>query len=150
MVQEHAQRGRNVIVAIHQVHVVENNDARRAGSGEVSWSSSCSTTSGNAACLRSIRSGFIAATGRKHLERSNQTGPEPGGVAVALVQREPRRGDGGFLHPAREQQRLARPSRGNHDRERSGDNVIHQLEEALPADIVLGSARRTQLCSQER
>ena len=44
------------------------------------------------------------------------------------------------LHPAREQQRLARPSRGNHDRERSGDNVIHQLEEALPADVVLGSA----------
>ena len=93
---------------------------------------------------------LVAATGRKHLERSNQAGPEPGGVAVALVQREPRRGDGGFLHPARQQQRLARPSRGDHDRERSGDNVIQQLEEALPADVVLGSAGRPQLCSQQR
>ena len=91
-----------------------------------------------------------AATGRKHLECGNQAGPEPGGVAVALVQRQPRRGDRGLLHPASQQHRLARPSRGDDDREWSGDDVVQQLEEALPADVVLRSAGRPQLRSQQR
>ena len=106
-----------------------------------SWSSSCSTTSGKAALRRSISTGLIAATGRKHLERSDQAGPELGAVAVALVQREPRRGQGGVLRPTRQQHRLAGPGRGDDDREWSGDDVVQQLEEALPADVVLGSAR---------
>ena len=147
--EEQPERRRDVVAAIHEVHVVENDDARRARPlmelveqlfGDV----------GQGGVSAKYDTGLLAAAGREYIERGDQAGPELGGVFVALVQREPRRRQGGVLRPTRQQHRLAGPGRGDDDRQRGGDEVVQQLEQALPLDVVLGSSGRAQLRSQQR
>ena len=147
--QEQAHRRRDVVVFVHQVDVVENDDARRAGP-QNELVEQLLDHIGQGSVSPQHRDGVFAAIGCEHLQRSDQAGPEAGAVAVALVKRQPRNGERGMLHPSCQQQRLASPGWGDDEGEWRSDHVVQQLEEALPKDVVLGSSGGAQLGAQQR
>src|SRR5215471_9430792 len=87
---------------------------------------------------------------RDGLEGGHEPGPGSGPGSIVLVQREPGCGAATVGGPRRHEARLARPGRSDHERQWGAGDVVEELEQPWPREVLVGEARRAQLGALER
>ena len=107
----------------------------------------------------------VASTSRADTDRSCACGPDPGdapvegrdhprpelpGVAVRLVEREPRHRQRRALDPPGDDRRLAGSGRRHHQGQRRADEVVEKVVEPSPTHEVDGRRGRPELRPEQR
>jgi hypothetical protein len=91
-----------------------------------------------------------ADPGAGRLHGGRHAAPELGAVPVVLVERQPRGGRRPFLEPRCQQRGLPRPRRRGDDGERREDDLVQQVQQPGPSDVVGRFGGRPDLGSQHR
>jgi hypothetical protein len=86
-----------------------------------------------------------AAARTQRLDRGDDVDPERRGVAIAVVQRQPRGRRPPLGDPACEQRRLPRAGRRGYDGERALHQVVEKREQARPPHVLRRGLRNAQL-----
>ena len=148
VLQEQRQRSDHIVV-IHEVEVIDDEDARRVGS-RVEVVQQLMDDIGQGAGTTEQGAGRLSASRPQRLERGDHAGPEPAPVPIGLVQGQPGRGHGRLGCPVRDQHGLPDPCRRDDQGEGSAHRLVQEPQQTRATHVMLRHHRRAELRAEQR